>query len=87
MCVPISKLPQVLLETNEDFNKSSIVGKFTHMHTCTWIKIFYLHSAPTVGHVGDGNFHCLLLVDPKNEQELTEAQELSVRMARYCHMY
>jgi D-lactate dehydrogenase (cytochrome) len=29
--------------------------------------------APIVGHVGDGNFHCLVLVDMENEQERTNA--------------
>ncbi|PKP85118.1 MAG: 2-hydroxy-acid oxidase [Alphaproteobacteria bacterium HGW-Alphaproteobacteria-2] len=36
---------------------------------------------PIVGHVGDGNFHCALLVEPGNEAELKIAKELSHRMA------
>ncbi|WP_164658493.1 FAD-binding oxidoreductase [Tropicibacter sp. Alg240-R139] len=31
--------------------------------------------APTVGHVGDGNFHTLLLIDMKNADEVTKAEE------------
>lgn len=38
--------------------------------------------APVFGHVGDGNFHCLLLVDPRNQRELQMAEELSERMVR-----
>ena len=33
-----------------------------------------------VGHVGDGNFHMMYLVDPSNEQEIAEARRLSGRM-------
>ena len=36
--------------------------------------------APIVGHVGDGNFHTLLLVDPEQPEELAEAQRLADRM-------
>lgn len=36
--------------------------------------------APIVGHVGDGNFHTLLLVDPEKPEELAEAQRLADRM-------
>jgi D-lactate dehydrogenase (cytochrome) len=36
--------------------------------------------APMVGHVGDGNFHVLLLVDPENPAELSEAQRLNDRL-------
>ncbi len=36
---------------------------------------------PMVGHVGDGNFHSSLLIEPGNEAELNEARALSARMA------
>eukprot|EP00897_Mesotaenium_endlicherianum_P002110 jgi/Mesen1/1927/ME000146S01010 len=42
-----------------------------------------LHSklvAPIVGHVGDGNFHILLIVDPNNEEEVTAAKQLNARL-------
>jgi D-lactate dehydrogenase (cytochrome) len=38
--------------------------------------------APVLGHVGDGNFHCLLLVDPNNAQEVQVAEALSERLMR-----
>ncbi|KQP22945.1 FAD-binding oxidoreductase [Pseudorhodoferax sp. Leaf267] len=38
--------------------------------------------APIFGHVGDGNFHCLILVDPANEAEREVAEALSQRLTR-----
>ncbi|MEP7384687.1 MAG: FAD-linked oxidase C-terminal domain-containing protein [Gemmatimonadota bacterium] len=36
--------------------------------------------APMVGHVGDGNFHLLMLVHPDNDDELTNAREANDRL-------
>ncbi len=36
--------------------------------------------APIVGHVGDGNFHLIMLVDPDNAAEVAEAQRIHDRM-------
>jgi D-lactate dehydrogenase (cytochrome) len=36
--------------------------------------------APIVGHVGDGNFHTLILVDPTSSEEIARAQALHDRM-------
>lgn len=38
--------------------------------------------APIVGHVGDGNFHVVFVVDPGNEDELAEVERLNDRMVR-----
>ncbi len=38
--------------------------------------------APIVGHVGDGNFHVLILMDPNDPDELRDAQALHARMVR-----
>ncbi|WP_380058372.1 FAD-binding oxidoreductase [Falsihalocynthiibacter sp. SS001] len=37
---------------------------------------------PILGHVGDGNFHALLLVDRGNAEEIAEAKRLANSMAR-----
>ena len=36
---------------------------------------------PMLGHVGDGNFHTALLIEPGNAEELAEAKRLAARMA------
>ncbi|MBK9244815.1 MAG: FAD-binding protein [Burkholderiales bacterium] len=36
--------------------------------------------APILGHVGDGNFHCAILVDPADPAELEEAERLNRRI-------
>ena len=37
-------------------------------------------TAPLVGHVGDGNFHLIYLIDPDKPEELAEAKRLNERM-------
>ena len=33
-----------------------------------------------VGHVGDGNFHLVFMIDPKKKEEIAEASRLNDRM-------
>ena len=61
-CVPISRLADCILETQEDNRKAPF-------------------PAALVGHVGDGNFHCVYVFNPEDEAELHEAKRLSERMA------
>jgi D-lactate dehydrogenase (cytochrome) len=37
---------------------------------------------PLFGHVGDGNFHLVILIDPKKPAELEEAKALNVRVVK-----
>ena len=38
--------------------------------------------APIVGHVGDGNFHLVLLVDPEDPDEIARAKAVNTRLVR-----
>ncbi len=38
-------------------------------------------SGPILGHMGDGNFHAILLIDPNNASEYRAAMQISDRMA------
>lgn len=79
MCVPISKLPQVLIETKNDLDASTITGKMSLSIHLSIQPSFFV--APIIGHVGDGNFHCMMLVDTDNKEELKTAKELAKKMA------
>ncbi|KAJ7230194.1 FAD-linked oxidase-like protein [Mycena pura] len=59
VCVPVSQLPKLVLDTKADLKANGIV----HL---------------IVGHVGDGNFHALLLFS--DEEEHARAQEAAHRM-------
>jgi len=37
---------------------------------------------PIVGHVGDGNFHCLMVVDPGDPEEMHRVHLFVERLAR-----
>jgi len=37
---------------------------------------------PILGHVGDGNFHCIIIADPGNPAEMEEAERLNQRVMR-----
>jgi len=63
VCVPISRLADCILETQQDIVKSGII-------------------APLVGHVGDGNFHLVMVVDPDDADEMSRAEALNDRMVQ-----
>ncbi|KAF9518892.1 hypothetical protein BS47DRAFT_1337778 [Hydnum rufescens UP504] len=52
VCVPVSKLPELVYETKKDLAEHNLV-------------------ATVVGHVGDGNFHALILFSSDEELERT----------------
>ncbi|KAJ3561702.1 hypothetical protein NP233_g10031 [Leucocoprinus birnbaumii] len=59
VCVPVSKLPQLVYETKQDLSEAG------------------LHST-IVGHVGDGNFHALMLF--QNDDELKRVEDAVHRL-------
>ena len=63
VCVPVSALPTLVVQTKEDIMNNGLVG-------------------PIVGHVGDGNFHSMLLFDPNNQDEWAKCKMVADRMAK-----
>ncbi|XP_069724794.1 LOW QUALITY PROTEIN: probable D-lactate dehydrogenase, mitochondrial [Phaenicophaeus curvirostris] len=63
VCVPISRLPDVVVETQRDLQDCGLTG-------------------PMVGHVGDGNFHCILVFDTHDEAEAQRVHAFTQRLGR-----
>jgi D-lactate dehydrogenase (cytochrome) len=63
VCVPISRLAECVVETEQDLKASPL-------------------PCPIVGHVGDGNFHVVILVDPMRLEEFAEAERLNQRIVQ-----
>ncbi|CAN7999007.1 unnamed protein product [Ixodes hexagonus] len=61
VCVPISKLPELVALAKEDIAKNNIL-------------------ATVVGHVGDGNFHTMMLFDPKDPGELKKIKDVAQQL-------
>ncbi|XP_018594959.2 putative D-lactate dehydrogenase, mitochondrial [Scleropages formosus] len=63
VCVPISLLPHIIVETKKDLTENRLTG-------------------PIAGHVGDGNFHCLMVLDPDDPDEVQRVHQFTERLAR-----
>ncbi|XP_019391163.1 PREDICTED: probable D-lactate dehydrogenase, mitochondrial isoform X1 [Crocodylus porosus] len=63
VCVPISQLPKIVVETKRDLEESGLTGTI-------------------VGHVGDGNFHCILVHNPDDPDESRRVKDFTDRLAR-----
>lgn len=63
MCVPISRLPEILVEAKEELKASKLTGAI-------------------VGHVGDGNFHCIILVNPDDVEEQSRVMAFAENLGR-----
>lgn len=47
------------------------------LHSMYQALLYYIVTGTIVGHVGDGNFHALVLCDPNNDDELSRAKTLA----------
>ncbi|MGN6390372.1 MAG: FAD-binding oxidoreductase, partial [Burkholderiaceae bacterium] len=60
-CVPISRLADCILATQEDCETQGLVYSI-------------------IGHVGDGNFHVVMMVDPSDPDDVARAEGVNRRM-------
>ncbi|XP_062442158.1 probable D-lactate dehydrogenase, mitochondrial [Rhea pennata] len=63
VCVPISRLPDIVVDTKKDLQESGLTG-------------------PLVGHVGDGNFHCILVFNTEDPAETQRIKDFADRLGR-----
>jgi D-lactate dehydrogenase (cytochrome) len=64
VCVPVSKLAEIVEKTAEDIVQLGVVA------------------APLFGHVGDGNFHLLVLFDRADPTQVEQVRKLEDRLIR-----
>jgi D-lactate dehydrogenase (cytochrome) len=64
VCVPISKLPEILIQTKKDAE-------------------LYGLKYSIVGHVGDGNFHTFISLDPNNTVEVKNYKNYTEKLVRH----
>ncbi|KAF6003911.1 D-lactate ferricytochrome c oxidoreductase [Cyanidiococcus yangmingshanensis] len=75
VAVPLSKLADVLGQTQEDIEQTNRVAKERGGQMPALL-------APLVAHAADGNFHLLMLVDPHHPAEMERAQQVNDRLVR-----
>jgi len=61
VCVPVSKLPQLVLETKQDLSDAGLLSTI-------------------LGHVGDGNFHAVILI--RDGEETDKVKQVVHRMVK-----
>ena len=67
VCVPISKLTECIIDTQNDIASSSLFCSI-------------------IGHVGDGNFHVIIMLDKNNPVELAEAKRINENVVRRAQL-
>lgn len=92
VCVPISRLPDVVVETKQDLQASSLTGQQGHSPLGQRGRgVTVLHATPhltrglagpMVGHVGDGNFHCILVFNAQDPEEAQRIHAFTQRLGR-----
>ncbi|POI20212.1 hypothetical protein CIB84_016041, partial [Bambusicola thoracicus] len=87
VCVPISRLPDVVVETQRDLQDSNLTGEHHHRHsllgTLPGAPLTPIPTGPMVGHVGDGNFHCILVFRADDPEEAQRVHDFTERLGRW----
>ena len=79
----------VVYETKDIYVCSVCVCLFVCPFVCVCVCTLFLSItfyvyvvAPIIGHVGDGNFHCFIVLDPNDDDEVKRAREFGLRLGR-----
>ena len=91
VCVPISRLPDVVVDTKRDLRDSGLTGQWGRGPRGGGGRLGWPPSprlsrhpaGPMVGHVGDGNFHCLLIFDTQDPHEAQRVHAFTQRLGRW----
>jgi FAD/FMN-containing dehydrogenase len=75
----VTEIQQHIIERNNILYEFNVEFEFYDKN----INSICFFLAPLVGHVGDGNFHLLVLFDPNDAEEKARAKDLTERVARY----
>ena len=52
-----------------------------HSHVAVSLPLLILLAVPMLGHVGDGNVHCVFLLDPSSDQAYKQTEHFSAAIA------
>jgi D-lactate dehydrogenase (cytochrome) len=80
VCVPISRMAECIEATKKDLIELS--GATAADGSGSSSSQRQLFPSAVVGHVGDGNFHVIMMLDPSSAEELSVAREVNERMVR-----
>ncbi|NWR81425.1 LDHD protein, partial [Centropus unirufus] len=87
VCVPISRLPDVVVATKRDLQDCGLTGQHWGglgggLVPPPLQPLTRSPSGPMVGHVGDGNFHCILVFDTQDAAEAQRVRAFAQRLGR-----
>ena len=88
MCVPITKLPDLIAQTKLDVQATGSLGSHRFTTGSSNYETINLNcclcfEAPILGHVGDGNFHALIVFNLEDPVEYKNAENLANRITKY----
>jgi len=84
VCVPISALPKVIIDTKKKSMNFNLTCE-NNSRLFENFSIYYIfHAGPIIGHAGDGNFHAMIVTSRNDDSEYQKALELSTNIIKYA---